>query len=107
VNFSYIFYGGDIMEITRGQVKHVALLAKLKFTGEEEEGLAEHMKNIINLAHKLNELDTQGVEPTAHVLALKNVFREDEVQTSLSQEEILANAPLHENGCFKVPRVVE
>jgi aspartyl-tRNA(Asn)/glutamyl-tRNA(Gln) amidotransferase subunit C len=56
---------------------------------------------------QLNELDTSAVEPTSHVLPLKNVLREDEVGHSLSLDEVLANAPEHDKGHFVVPKIIE
>ena len=95
------------MNITKEQVKHVAKLARLNLTEEEKERLTGEMENIIAFADKLNELDTTGVEPTAHVIPIQNIFREDVVKPSYEREKILGNAPSQEDGCFLVPQVVE
>lgn len=95
------------MKITKEMVKYVADLARLDFTDEECENLGAKMEAVISYIDKLNELNTENVEPTAHVLSRNNVFREDVVEKSFDREEILRNAPSHENGCFKVPKVVE
>jgi aspartyl-tRNA(Asn)/glutamyl-tRNA(Gln) amidotransferase subunit C len=65
------------------------------------------MASILEYVDKLNELDTSNVEPTSHVMPVKNVFREDRTENSYDREKILANAPSTEDGCFKVPKVVE
>jgi aspartyl-tRNA(Asn)/glutamyl-tRNA(Gln) amidotransferase subunit C len=95
------------MKITREQVEHVANLARLNLTEEEKERLTSEMESIIAFADKLNELDTSEVEPTAHAIPIQNVFREDVVEPSYDREKILQNAPSQENGCFKVPNIVE
>ena len=65
------------------------------------------MNRILDYMDQLNELDTGGVEPTSHVLSLKNVFREDVVIDSLPVDEVLANAPRREKGHFVVPKIIE
>ncbi len=95
------------MKITKETIEHVANLARLNLTEEEKQRLTHEMADIIAYVDKLNELDTSDVQPTAHVIPIKNVFREDEVKKSFDREKILANAPSEENGCFKVPKVVE
>ncbi|OZU87687.1 Asp-tRNA(Asn)/Glu-tRNA(Gln) amidotransferase GatCAB subunit C [Virgibacillus indicus] len=94
-------------EITKDQVKHVANLARLAVTDEEVGKLAEDLSAIIGYAEQLNELDTEGVEPTTHVLDLKNVMRKDEPKEWITQEDALKNAPEKENGQFKVPSILE
>jgi aspartyl-tRNA(Asn)/glutamyl-tRNA(Gln) amidotransferase subunit C len=79
----------------------------LNLTEEEKDKFTLEMASIIEFADKLNELDTEGIEPTAHVIPIQNVFREDEVRPSYDREEILKNAPEKEDGCFKVPKIVE
>jgi aspartyl-tRNA(Asn)/glutamyl-tRNA(Gln) amidotransferase subunit C len=93
--------------ISKDQVKHVAHLARLAITEEEAEKFTKQLDAIISFAEQLNELDTEGVKPTSHVLDMKNVLREDKPEKGLSQEEVLKNAPEHENGQFKVPSILE
>ncbi|WP_416148772.1 Asp-tRNA(Asn)/Glu-tRNA(Gln) amidotransferase subunit GatC [Salipaludibacillus sp. HK11] len=93
--------------ITKDQVKHVANLARLDFTEKEIEQYAVQLDEIISFAEKLNEIDTENVEPTSHVLDVRNVLREDEVKPSLSRDESLKNAPDQKDGQFKVPSVLE
>lgn len=94
------------MKITRQDVEHVARLSRLEIDGEIDQFTAQ-LDAILSYMDKLNELDTSGVEPMAHVLPLRNVTRPDTVQPSLSQERALANAPEQQDGYFKVPRIIE
>ena len=93
--------------ITIDEVKYVANLARLAITEEEAEELTNDLDAIISFAEELNELDTENVEPTSHVLDMKNVFREDVSKPGLPVEEVLKNAPDHENGQIKVPAIIE
>ncbi|SHF82722.1 Asp-tRNA(Asn)/Glu-tRNA(Gln) amidotransferase subunit GatC [Ornithinibacillus halophilus] len=93
--------------ISKEQVKHVANLARLEFTEEEVEMFTEQLSSIISFAEQLNELDTDGVEPTTHVLDLKNVMRKDEHKDWITKEEAMKNAPDQENGQYKVPSILE
>ncbi|AIQ76502.1 MULTISPECIES: Asp-tRNA(Asn)/Glu-tRNA(Gln) amidotransferase subunit GatC [Paenibacillus] len=95
------------MSITVKDVQHVAKLARLQLSPEEEATFTEQMNAILQYAEKLNELDTENVKPTTHVLQVSNVMREDVVKDSLTQEEALLNAPDDEDGHFKVPAVLE
>lgn len=95
------------MKITQEIIEHIADLARLNLTEKEKEKLTSEMANIVAYMDKLNELDTTNVPPTSHVKPIHNVFREDKIEKSYDREKILANAPSRENGCFKVPRVVE
>lgn len=95
------------MKINRQDVETVALLSRLEMTPEEMEAYAGQLNAILDYADVLNKLDTKGVEPTAHVLPLKNVMRPDEVKPSLPRELALANAPEAEDGYFKVPKIME
>jgi len=95
------------MGVTIEEVEKVAQLAKLQFSPEEKERFTAQLNRILEYMDKLNELDTEGVEPTSHVVPLKNVLREDRVGESLPQQEVLANAPAQAEGHFLVPRVIE
>ncbi len=85
----------------------MAELARMAVDDYELDGFAAQLSRILEAMEKLRTLDTEGVEPTAHVLPLRNVWREDEVRPGLSLEEALANAPEREGNCFKVPKVVD
>ncbi len=95
------------MAVSIEDVRKVAYLARLSFSPEEEARLAEDLSRILEYVQKLNELDTEGVPPTSHVLPIHNVFREDFVTPSLPQDELLANAPSKWQGFFRVPKVIE
>ncbi|CFY01722.1 Aspartyl/glutamyl-tRNA(Asn/Gln) amidotransferase, C subunit [Syntrophomonas zehnderi OL-4] len=94
------------MALTIKEVEHVALLARLELDDFEKELFAQQLSSILEYVDKLNELDTDGVEPLAHILPIYNIFRKDEVKPSSSREEILANAPLVEIGQYKVPKIM-
>ena len=95
------------MKITTQEVEHVARLARLELNEQEKEKMRAQLDSILSYIDTLNELDTSGVEPTSHVRPLTNVFREDEVRPSLSQEEALANGPDRHDLLFRVPKILE
>lgn len=92
--------------LTKKQVEHVALLARLELSEEEKEKYASQLSAILEYAEALNKLDTEHVPPTAHVLPIKNVFREDAVEDHLSNDRATMNAPAKEGNYFKVPKIV-
>ena len=95
------------MAVTVHDGRGVAELARLRFSSDEEERLTEDLNRILQYMDKLNELDTEGVEPTFHVLPLGNAFRRDEVDPSPAVAEILAAAPQRQGRDYKVPRIIE
>ena len=95
------------MKITRKEVKHVALLARLHLAEEEIETFTGQMDAILAYVDKLNELDTATIVPTAHAVPMENAFRLDEVLPSLGADNALANAPDRVEGFFRVPKVIE
>ena len=95
------------MAVSLDDVRKVAHLAKLELSEEEEARIAEDLGQMLDYMAALNELDTDNVLPTAHVLPISNVFREDTVMPSLPQAEALANAPSSGHGHFRVPKVIE
>jgi aspartyl-tRNA(Asn)/glutamyl-tRNA(Gln) amidotransferase subunit C len=95
------------MTLSLAQVEHVAQLAQLGLTDEEKELFREQLSSILEYAERLQALDTSQIPPTATVLPLENVMREDEVQPSLPREDVLTNAPAVEDGCFQVPVILE
>ena len=88
-------------------IEYVGILAKLELSGEEKEEAKKSMGEMLDYIDKLNELDTDGVEPMSHVLSGTNVFREDVVTNGDAREEMLQNAPGVKEGMFRVPRTVE
>ncbi|MCK4262278.1 Asp-tRNA(Asn)/Glu-tRNA(Gln) amidotransferase subunit GatC [bacterium] len=95
------------MKISKKDVEHVAKLARLRLAEEEKEKFGKQLSEILEYVKKLNELDTEKVEPTSHVVPLKNVMREDEVRPSLPVEDVLRNAPVREGKYFKVPKIIQ
>ncbi|MDQ0201602.1 Asp-tRNA(Asn)/Glu-tRNA(Gln) amidotransferase subunit GatC [Neobacillus ginsengisoli] len=92
--------------ISNEQVKHVANLARLAITEAEADKFTKQLDAIITFAEQLNELDTENVEPTYHVLDMKNVMREDIPKKGLPRKEVLKNAPEHQDGQIKVPSIL-
>ena len=88
------------MKLTADQVRHVAKLANLPLSSEEEEKYAEQLSKILEYVDQLNSVDTKNVEPTFNVSGQENVISKDESIASLSQKEALQNAPKKENGLF-------
>ena len=95
------------MSITLKDVEHVANLARLELSEEEKTQFTEQLNAILKYAEKLNELDTEQVEPTSHVFELVNVMRDDVKKESLAIEQVLLNAPDDEDDQIKVPAVIE
>jgi len=95
------------MLISEVQVEHVAQLARLALSAEEKWRLTEQLNAILSYMEQLNEVPTEGVEPTAHVLDLVNVLRDDTVHQTLRADAALANAPETAHRFFVVPRIVE
>ncbi|HET6364890.1 MAG TPA: Asp-tRNA(Asn)/Glu-tRNA(Gln) amidotransferase subunit GatC [Nitrospirota bacterium] len=95
------------MKITKKEVEHVARLARLELSEQEKETLTDQLSNILTYVEQLNELDTNGVEPTSHVLDINNVMREDVPEASLPQDLALANGPEKALGHYKVPKIIE
>ena len=94
------------MALTRDEVLHVATLARLNLLPDEIELFTRQLNDILAYVEKLQELDTEKVEPLAHVIPVFNVFREDKVREGLEREAALDNAPAQEDGAFLVPRVI-
>jgi aspartyl-tRNA(Asn)/glutamyl-tRNA(Gln) amidotransferase subunit C len=95
------------MEVTDAMIEKLAHLARLKFNDAEKEEIKNDLQRMIVFVEKLNELDLEGVEPLMHMSNEVNVLREDEIKGSVSREEALKNAPLHDEQFFKVPKVIK
>ncbi|HWE38698.1 MAG TPA: Asp-tRNA(Asn)/Glu-tRNA(Gln) amidotransferase subunit GatC [Isosphaeraceae bacterium] len=95
------------MELSRDDVAKVALLARLRLAPEELELFTGQLNSIVEFVARLQEPDTAGVEPLAHGVEVRNVFRDDVVAPSLPREDALANAPKRNAQCFLVPAVLE
>ena len=94
------------MGLTTDEVKAVAELARLYLSPEELEQMRDQRSSILVHIAKLDELDTAAISPTAQVIDLTNVMRDDEVRPSLSPEAVLANAPRKNDGFFEVHAVL-
>jgi len=95
------------MAISREDVEHAAFLARLGLTDQEKETFQEQLSSILEHMRMINELDTSQIPPTAQVIPLINVMRDDEPRPSLAVEDVLANAPDREGNFFRVPHVLE
>lgn len=95
------------MSITRKDVEHVARLARLALTDDEVSTFEQQLSKILDHAERVTQLDTEGIPPTSSAIPLSNVFRPDEIDASLSNDQALANAPEAESGHFRVPRILE
>lgn len=87
-------------------IEYVGILAKLELDSEEKEQAKKDMGRMLDYIDKLNELDTDGVEPMSHIFPVNNVFREDEVQNGDGREITLANAPERKEDGFVVPKTI-
>ncbi|MDH3329005.1 MAG: Asp-tRNA(Asn)/Glu-tRNA(Gln) amidotransferase subunit GatC [Desulfobulbaceae bacterium] len=94
------------MKITRKEVEHVAILARLELNTEEVARITAQLDNILSYVAKLDELDTEGVAVTTHTQNIANAFREDEAHESLDRKKALANGPQVNGEVFVVPRVI-
>ncbi|MDD6603212.1 MAG: Asp-tRNA(Asn)/Glu-tRNA(Gln) amidotransferase subunit GatC [Eubacteriales bacterium] len=95
------------MQITPELIKYLESLARITLTEEEESKVGTELQDILTYIDMLNELDTDGVEAMSHCFPVTNVMREDEVQPSMTPDEITANAPESQDGCFVVPKTVD
>jgi len=95
------------MSITREQVEHVALLARLELSEAEKDHFAQQLGAILDFVQKLDEMDTSGVEPMVHGIDAFQPLRQDAVGESLPRQAALQNAPESSEGCFKVPRIID
>lgn len=85
-------------------IEYVGILAKLELSDEEKEQAKKDMGRMLDYIDKLNELDTEGIEPMSHVFPVDNVFREDVVTNGDDREQMLANAPRKKDGTYMVPK---
>ncbi len=95
------------MALSREDVEHVALLARLGLSDQELDQLADQLSAILDHMRALNKLDTSAIPPTAQVIPLRNVMRPDEPRPSLPVDDVLANAPDHDASYFRVPPVLD
>ena len=94
-------------EISRQEVEHVAQLARLALPEQELRRVSTELNRILEHFSRLQQIATDGIEPTSHAIPMTNVFREDQVGQSLPTDDVVANAPERSDEFFKVPRIVE
>ena len=95
------------MEVTDALVDKLAHLSRLEFNAADKEGIKKDLQRMISFVEKLDELDLADTEPLLHMSNNVNVLREDEVKDSVSREEAMKNAPVHDDKFFKVPKVIK
>jgi aspartyl-tRNA(Asn)/glutamyl-tRNA(Gln) amidotransferase subunit C len=94
-------------EITIKMVDEIAHLARLEFNDESKKGILNDMNRMLAFVEKLNELDTDGVEPLIYMTEERNVLRDDVPETTITQKEALKNAPKKDSDYFKAPKVID
>ncbi len=92
--------------ITKKEVEYVAQLAKLEFNEEEKEEFTAQLNSILEYFKKLNELNTEKVEPTAYIISMPNLLNKDKVEPSLPQKEVLSVNKYTKKGYFQVPKII-
>ena len=95
------------MKISKEEVEHVAVLARLTFSPKEIERFVDQLNDILGYMDQLGKLETSAVEPTFHAVDQKNVFREDAARPSLEAALTLTNGPDSDRGFFRVPKIIE
>ena len=95
------------MRMSRAEVQRVAVLARLALSSEEEAELVGHFDKVLSYMEKLNELNTDGVEPLAHAVEIPAPLREDQVTNQAKADALLQNAPERQTDFFKVPKIIE
>ncbi len=95
------------MSVTKNDVEHIAKLAKLKFKEDEINEFTSQLNQVLEYVDKLNELDTENVEPLSHPVEGENVFREDVLKNSISTDDALKNSASKTDEYFKVPKVIK
>jgi aspartyl-tRNA(Asn)/glutamyl-tRNA(Gln) amidotransferase subunit C len=93
--------------ISERDVTHIAALSRLKLSDTEAAMFGRQLNDILSYIEKLNELDTVDIEPTSHILPLKNVYRQDRTEAPLDREAALSNAPDKTERFYKVARIIE
>ena len=94
------------MKITPEKVQELAALSRLKFEGDAAVKMRQDLENILEMCEKLNEVNTDGVEPLIYMTDRANNLREDKVEQDITHEEALKNAPKKDSDFFRVPKVI-
>jgi len=93
-------------KISEEDVKHIADLARIELTEEERRSFTEQFNTILAYFEILQDLDTETVSPTSHVIEVTNAFREDQVRPSLAPDDVVKNTAQTERGFFKAPKII-
>jgi aspartyl-tRNA(Asn)/glutamyl-tRNA(Gln) amidotransferase subunit C len=96
-----------IMEVNDELIEKLAHLAKLRFNDDEKEGIKKDLQNMLGLIEKMDEINTDNVEPLLHMSGNLNIMRTDEIKGSISNEEALKNAEQKQEPFFVVPKVIK
>lgn len=94
------------MPISKEEVKYIAMLSRLELSEEEVEKFTYQLSEILDHASVITSLDTENIEPLAHAVDRRNVYRKDEVEEGLTVEEALQNAPSKESNSFRIPPII-
>ena len=95
------------MNISKEELKHIASISRINITEDKLDSYVEAISNVLDVANKIKEVNTDNIKETTHISENTNVFRKDEIKPSYSRDEILKNAPTKESGCISLPKVVE
>lgn len=95
------------MSFSKEELYHLAKLSKIEIKEEKIDEITQKISDIVDFANALENIDIDGIKPTAHILDIQNVLRKDSVEESFNREVILKNAPAVQGGCISVPKVVE
>ena len=95
------------MKVTKKDLEKVAVLSRRAIAADKEEQYTNQLNDVLTYMENLNSINADDVRPIAHVLPISNVFRDDVVKESLDRDLALSNAPLKDDGYFKVPKILE
>jgi len=94
------------MKLDQKQIKHIASLARLGLSDDDIEMFSTQLSEVLDNFDILKQIDTSNVQPAAQIISIQNVFRDDDVENSTPQNDILDNAPMKEGNCFKVQAIL-
>lgn len=97
----------QVAKISQTEVEHIAKLARIELKEKDKQTFSTQLTEILEYVHKLNEVDTDNVEPTAHVTQLKNIKRPDKAGTCTGQADLIKAAPTSQDNCVKVKAVLK
>lgn len=95
------------IKISQAEVEHIAKLARIDLSEQDKKTFSAQLTEILEYVRKLNEVDTEEIEPTAHVTQLENIMRHDKAGTCVGQEDLIKAAPKNQDGCVKVKAILK